>query len=178
MAALLWYCDADQRARPAPSTLLHTCWSSLHVQHRPNKEHSRACAKGAPYIIPMPSCHHHHHYHYYLLFTRAVRFRNDFPVTPSTVPTDHRDAMSIIIIIIIVIISYNNYLKRWPWATHIKEMHCEKFQRWYDGTCRAFYCTSTPRPNLSFVIASTGSFGVDECVVLKPIVNKRTILFV
>lgn len=99
------YCDADQRARPAPSTLLHTCWSSLHVQCRPNKEHSRACAKGAPYIIPTSWCHHHHLYTYTILLG-ATMYNIVSKTTSCSIPsfgisTDQRDAMMIIIIIII-----------------------------------------------------------------------------
>lgn len=53
--------------------LVHTCWSSLHVHRGRNKEHSRACAKGAPYyssvVSPPP-----------LRLNTTTRNRNDLPL--------------------------------------------------------------------------------------------------
>jgi len=53
--------------------LVHTCWSSLHVHRRRNKEHSRACAKGAPYYSPIVSPPPRHH-------NTTTRNRNDLPL--------------------------------------------------------------------------------------------------
>lgn len=61
--------------RAAVHPLQHTCWRSLHVRRSRNKEHSRACAKGAPYSILRPA-----HVHAAPLETWA-------PFPPSPPPT-------------------------------------------------------------------------------------------
>lgn len=56
MAALLWYCDADQRARPAPSTLLYTRAGLRSTCTADGTKNIPGRAQKGPLIIP-PSCH-------------------------------------------------------------------------------------------------------------------------